>query len=214
MDIAKRRLRQTDESGRLAEVGFSWFEPRLDLHELYGTIVDTSLHVGGWLVPAAMLLAVLESKWWFVAGPCCALAFLIVALAQLKTFTQPLDMVQGLTFDPQGRMRYIVAQYYRRTEADGKFQPEWAELRWTIDEISSIEMASEATVGGGHYKAKPYKEDEYFAYAVNLYFTNGELFRAARNLHQENARIVAVQLNRALTEIRSVGYATPRTEVA
>ena len=214
MYIAKRRLRREDASGRVTEVGFSWFEPRLDLHWWYGNIVRKSVGAGVCLVPIVFVAAAAGSKLWFVAAPCCALGFAIAGLARLKMFTQPLDMVQGLTFDSKGRIQCVVPQYYRQTGTDGKFQPEWVELRWTIDQISSIELASEATVGGGHFKARPYNEDEYFAYVVSIYFNSGEMFRAARTLRHEHARIVVVQLNRALAEIKSLRAATLRAEVA
>ncbi len=202
MTIAKRRVRLEDHAGRVTLAGFSWIEPRLELHEWYRAIVTTTLPVGGWLVPFVFVCAAANSKLWFAAAPFCAIAFLIAGLAQLKIFTQPLEMVQGLAFDTQGRIQCIEPQYYRPIEDDGLFQPEWVTLRWTIDEITSIELASEATIGGGHFKAKPYREEEYYAYVVSLYFSSGEMVRAARTLRQEHARIVVVQLNRALAEIR------------
>lgn len=197
MDIAKQRIREKDKNGALVAAGFTWFEPRFDVLKRRGW-VKALLFIFGWM-PFITLFAYLSGSRQF-ASP-------VFLFLPLLTIAGIIYMRSGRSFDHLNQRR---ANVFR---ADGTtlYMPDTApgdnalklEVAHNVDHslIVSIEGRPTPAVGGGQARV-----GEWAVYQVDLHFEDGTSLWTAKDLtDSDTTRVIAVQLNQALRDLRTAG---------
>ena len=200
MNIEEQKIRETDKYGDIVQSGFCWKEVRSNRTEIYNdwsyvmfycsTIIffGTFAKISGFNSPVAELLTYLS--------PIAVVCLVIL----LPPFYRQFYLHTGIKFSIDGSIYFIVPPNW---QPRGVYVPNWQKSKFHLKDITSIEMHFIPTQSGGRYRIKFDGDDlDFLACGSIIYFSSGEIWRAARNIDEDDARIVTVQLNQALREIR------------
>ena len=190
-------LRFRRQEGNRLTLGFWWVE---------GMAIDSKKWVfaGGWVVSAFLaFILVKESDPWGLLF----LALTVVFFLLWRKARPPVaSHLLGLTFATDGAVAIVDAIRKPERKPDPHKLP-WMTLKRTVDEIANISVQPTKNTKGGHFKFKVLPghdtDTDHFAYTVVIDFTTGERIELGGHITERGVRVVQIQLNQALEEIRA-----------
>lgn len=203
VDIAAQTLRELDGAGTLKSRGFFWTQPRERRYRTVMTVIGL-LRLAGWgfVIWGALALLAGRVPLGVGLGVLGAALFGLNWLGRRETVHRQLLYFRAVRFQRTGEIELNPPLRFWEP-AKGEEITDWWTCRLALNEISSIQLQPAQTIVGGpalvNLIGVPYR-----AFNVTLFFHTGETMVVGWDLPEEPARIINIQLNNALREVRAL----------
>lgn len=190
-ELSDHQIRERNAQGNLIRSGFRWYEPRFDVQNKLGAGGLVLIVLGIVMLIGLVISIVNQSAIGIVFFATFLLISIFFAYVLSKDSLDRWMYHRKVIFCDDGKVLFS----FSNANSNYKLDPVLAPLENSHTQITSIESFD---VGNADVKGTTHR-----IYAVRLVFNDGQIQPVGTNfVHPDDVRLIVVQLNHALEEIR------------